>query len=631
MSVAKAGDNKRSSRQDLHAAFLGGFGQQAWRWLGAWQRSRAGLAGFEFAVWAPNAERVGVIGDWNQWRPQWLTRDGAFWQGFVAEATAGQLYKLVIEDVHGLRTERADPFARQAELRPGTASRLCGPSDYRWHDAAWMRGRGKAHQPDQPLSIYEVHLGSWRRWDDGTPGYREIARPLADHVRKLGFTHVELLPPHEHPYDPSWGYQVTGYFAPTSRWGTPDDFRYLVDQLHGAGIGVLIDWVPAHFPRDGHGLGRFDGTPLFEHPDPQRGEHPDWGTLIFDFGRPEVQSFLLASAHYWLSEFHIDGLRVDAVASMLYLDYSRPPGKWTPNKDGGRYNLEAIAFLRNLNHLFSEAFSDCLCIAEESTAFVGVTAPIAQDGLGFHYKWNMGWMHDALGYLGLDPVHRAWHHDRITFSTTYASAERFVLPLSHDEVVHGKGSLVRKMGGQWQHGLDQLRLLYGLQWLHPGKKLLFMGQEFGQDREWNQDIGLDWHLLADPVRQGLLAWVAELNRLYRSHPALHVGDCDRQGFVWVEGANRGESLLVWQRCSPAESLVAVLHFTPVDRRGLWVPLPELGRWQVVVNSAWQQFGGERTAPDPDTDAIDIYGRVHAQLDVPPFGVLILARLATAQP
>ncbi len=385
MSVAKAGDNKRSSRQDLHAAFLGGFGQQAWRWLGAWQRSRAGLAGFEFAVWAPNAERVGVIGDWNQWRPQWLTRDGAFWQGFVAEATAGQLYKLVIEDVHGLRTERADPFARQAELRPGTASRLCGPSDYRWHDAAWMRGRGKAHQPDQPLSIYEVHLGSWRRWDDGTPGYREIARPLADHVRKLGFTHVELLPPHEHPYDPSWGYQVTGYFAPTSRWGTPDDFRYLVDQLHGAGIGVLIDWVPAHFPRDGHGLGRFDGTPLFEHPDPQRGEHPDWGTLIFDFGRPEVQSFLLASAHYWLSEFHIAGLRVDAVASRLYLDYSRPPGKWTPNKDGGRYNLEAIAFLRNLNHLFSEAFSDCLCIAEESTAFVGVTAPIAQDGLGFPY------------------------------------------------------------------------------------------------------------------------------------------------------------------------------------------------------------------------------------------------------
>ncbi|MSQ82849.1 MAG: 1,4-alpha-glucan branching protein GlgB [Myxococcales bacterium] len=614
---------------ELTDEFCRGVGWQAWRWLGAWPRQRNGLAGFQFNVWAPNAEHVGVVGDWNGWRPQWLERQGALWSGFLGDAVEGQLYKLAIVDVHGMPTERADPFARQAELRPGTASKLVGTSTYRWHDAAWMRKRAQVQARDQPLAIYEVHLGSWRRWGDDPPTCRELAKPLVEHVRKLGFTHVEFLPPLEHPYDPSWGYQVTGYFAPTSRWGTPDDFRYLVEQLHIAGIGVLIDWVPAHFPKDTHGLARFDGTPLYEHADPQRGEHPDWGTLIFDYGRPEVQSFLLASAHYWLTEMHVDGLRVDAVASMLYLDYSRQPGQWTPNVQGGNWNLEAIELLRALNRMIEMEIPDVLCIAEESTSFPNVTLPLADGGLGFAYKWNMGWMHDALGYLALDPIERSRHHDQITFSTTYAHAEHFVLPLSHDEVVHGKGSLVRKMGGQWQHGLDQLRLLLGYQWLHPGKKLLFMGQEFGQDREWNQDYGLDWHLVADPPRLGLLAWVAHLNSLYRLNKALHAGDCDLKGFDWVEGNNHDESILIWQRKSADQALVCVLHFTPVDRRDHWLPLPLAGTWRYVTSSALVEFGGDRDKlPDP-VQASDQYGRICAQLDVGPFVVLVLERATEA--
>ena len=610
------------------AAFHAGTDFAAWQWLGAWPQHREGLDGYAFAVWAPNATAVGVIGEFNQWRPDHMVREGQIWRCFIAGAQAGELYKFRVADVHGLHADRADPMARHCELRPGTASRLVGPTRHVWGDQQWMAERGQRQRRDSPLSIYEVHLGSWRKWGDDPPNYRELAPKLADWVARHGFTHVELLPPMEHPYDPSWGYQVTGYFAPTSRCGTHDDFRFLVDTLHRAGIGVLVDWVPAHFPRDAHALARFDGTPLYEHPHPHRGEHPDWGTYIFDYGRPEVQSFLLASAHFWLQELHVDGLRVDAVASMLYLDYSRPHGQWTPNEHGGNWNLQAIAFLRSLNTMLARELPDVLCIAEESTSFPNVTGPLQDGGLGFSYKWNMGWMHDTLGYFSLDPLWRAHSHDRITFSTTYAFAEHYVLPLSHDEVVHGKGALIRKMCGQVEHGFGQLRLLYGCQWMHPGKKLLFMGQEFGQNTEWNQDRELDWGLLLAPPNQQLAKWVAALNQLYRQRKALHAGDCDPQGFAWVEGSNSVESILVWQRNGGADSLVVVLHFTPVDRRDHWVPLPAVGSWRTVLSSGLAEYGGDRLALPAPAVATERDGRPWAQLDVSPYCVLVLEHVAT---
>jgi len=609
--------------------FHGGTGFAAWRWLGAHPRHQDGLDGYAFAVWAPHAEGVAVCGDWNDWRGEPLARDArGVWRGFCAGAEPGQFYKLRVVDVHGLAGERSDPFGFAHDLRPGTASRLCPDDTFAWRDARWLKRRAEVQRADRPLSIYEVHLGSWQRWGDAAPGYRELAPLLADHVARLGFTHVEFLPPMEHPYDPSWGYQVTGHFAPTARHGGPDDFRFLVDTLHRRGIGVLVDWVPAHFPRDPHALAFFDGTPLYEHPDPQRGMHPDWGTNIFDYGRPEVVSFLLASAHFWIASMHVDGLRVDAVASMLYRDYSRGPGQWTPNVMGGTWNLEAIAFLRALNRMVHAEFPGVLCIAEESTVFPQVSGEIEAGGLGFDYKWNMGWMHDTLAYFGLDPLWRCHHHDKLTFPFTYAHVERFLLPLSHDEVVHGKGALVRKMTGLWHHGLDQLRLLFGGQWLHPGKKLLFMGQEFGQDREWNQDVGLDWHLCADEARQGLLRWVAALNRLYRDRAALHAGDCDPRGFAWVEGANRDESILVFSRHGGGDELVAVIHHTPVDRPLHLVPVPALGSWRTVLSSALRSYGGDRAGLPPPVEAVVVGGRPMAPLDVAPFAVLVIERVAT---
>ncbi|MBI5607447.1 MAG: 1,4-alpha-glucan branching protein GlgB [Deltaproteobacteria bacterium] len=603
-------------------AFDSGLGHTCWRWLGAWPDPRDPNGLWHFATWAPNAEAVAVVGSWSHWQPTPLQRHGSLWHGTVTGPRPGDLYKLRVTDVHGLTLDRADPYARRAELRPGTASQLDAPSQHVWGDQQWLEQRADRHRTDRPLAIYEVHLGSWKSAAD-IRSYRDLAAPLIAHVKYLGFTHVELLPLMEHPYDPSWGYQVTGYFAATSRFGTPDDLRYLVDQLHQAGIGVLVDWVPAHFPRDLHALGRFDGTPLYEHPDPQRGEHPDWGTYIFDYGRPEVRSFLLASAHYWLESFHFDGLRVDAVASMLYLDYSRQPGQWTPNRDGGNVNYEAVEFIKTLNAMLRHEFCGALCIAEESTAYARVTGD-GPDGLGFQYKWNMGWMHDSLRYLSHDPIHRRWHHDIITFATTYAFAEHFVLPLSHDEVVHGKGSLVRKMGGRWQDGVAQLRLLYGFQWLHPGKKLLFMGQEFAQENEWNQDIGLDWHLCEQPERKALLAWLAALGALYQSRRELQF-DCHPKGFEWVEGNDRDHGVLVWQRrdVDTGRALVAVLHFTPVWRPKHGVPMPQAGSYQVILSSADPQFAGDQPLPAGPLATHAHYGRPSVDLDLAPYQVLVL--------
>lgn len=608
-------------------SFFEGWGAETWRSLGAWPVDlphAEGGRGWRFAVWAPSAQAVGVVGSWNDWQPQALQREGAVWWGVLAGPRTGQLYKYRVVDLHGFASERADPFARAAELRPGTASQLVEASQHAWGDGDWLTGRPHRQRRDQPLSIYELHLGSWRGGQGHAWNYRDLIEPLVGYLQRLGFTHVELLPVLEHPYDPSWGYQVTGYFCPTSRHGSPDDLRALIDALHQAGIGVIMDWVPAHFPKDAHALSNFDGTPLYEHADPRRGEHPDWGTLIFDYGRPEVRSFLLSSAHYWLSEFHIDGLRVDAVASMLYLDYSRGHGQWAPNVHGGNWNLEAVSFLRDMNTMIHKAFPGALSIAEESTAFPQVTSPQQEGGLGFDYKWNMGWMHDTLRYLAKDPLYRAHHHNWLTFASTYAFAEAFVLPLSHDEVVHGKGSLLNKMAGDRHHSLDQLRLLYGEQWLHPGKKLLFMGQEFGQAREWNQDRELDWPLSAEPARQGLIAWVGELNRLYRLYPALHDGDCSPHGFVWIEGADKDHSVLVWQRRSrDGHALVAVLHFTPVARPGHWIPLPQCGSWQLIASSDLQQFGGPRQSLQAPVEAEMRWGRPHAQVDVAPYGVHLL--------
>lgn len=619
--------------------FFAGRATTAWRWMGAHPHPEGG---FHFALWAPAAQCVAVMGDWNDWQPQPLEQHGVFWAGHASAACAGQLYKFQILDAEGNTSDRADPYARAAELRPGTASRLLGPSLHTWQDSNWLARRATTPWRERPMAIYELHLGSWLRHDGLAPGYRALAAPLVHHVRAYGFTHVEFLPVLEHPYDPSWGYQVTGYFAPTSRWGTPDDLRYLIDALHNAGIGVILDWVPAHFPRDGHALARLDGTPLYEHPNPQRGEHPDWGTLIFDYGRPEVASFLLSSARYWLEEFHADGLRVDAVASMLYLDYSRPPGQWMPNQHGGNWNLEAITFLQRLSTEVFDAVPGSVCMAEESTAFPGVTKPVQEGGLGFAFKWSMGWMHDSLAFFGTDPLGRPHLHDRWTFSTTYAFSEAFVLPLSHDEVVHGKRSLVGKLGGSPDHALLQLRLLLAWQWLHPGKKLLFMGAELAETVEWNQDGSLDWRLQQDPQRQQLRHWLAALGWLYQHQPALWF-DANPHGFAWVEGSNSAESVLIFARQLPEplsetlppnpheaeprwRQLVCVVHATPVLRAGQWIPMPVLGKWRLILASDDAQFGGSRPARTQRSFVASTqWKRPQLRCDLPPYGVLVFAR------
>jgi 1,4-alpha-glucan branching enzyme len=567
--------------------------------LGSHVISVDGVEGVFFAVWAPDAERIAVIGDFNGWdgsrhllRPHGVS---GIWEGFLPGVGAGAVYKYRIwSRYNGYVVDKADPFARWAEMPPRTGS-IVWREGYVWGDEGWLRRRKASNALSAPIAIYEVHLGSWRRvpGDDGRPlTYRELAPELAEHVRRLGFTHVEFLPVMEHPFGGSWGYQTSGYFAPTSRFGTPDDFAYLVDHLHRSGTGVILDWVPSHFPSDEHGLGYFDGTYLFEHAEPRQRIHPDWESLIFNYGRREVQSFLISSAFFWLDRFHADGLRVDAVASMLYLDYSRAEGEWVPNQYGGRENLEALTFLRRFNEEVYKAFPDVQTIAEESTAWPMVSRPTYVGGLGFGMKWDMGWMHDTLQYFARDPVHRRFHHHDLTFRMIYAFTENFVLPLSHDEVVHGKGSLLGKMpGDDWQR-FANLRLLYAYMYAQPGKKLLFMGAELAQWREWSHEESLDWHLLEWTPHRGVQKLVADLNSLYRSEPALHARDADWSGFAWIDANDSEQSVLTFVRTAEeGEEIVVACNFTPVPRHNYRIGVSRRGTWREVLNTDAGDYGG----------------------------------------
>jgi 1,4-alpha-glucan branching enzyme len=552
-----------------------------------------------FAVWAPNAAEVSVIGEWNRWnagadRLEPRSDGSGIWEGRASGVGRGDVYKYrIVSREGGHVADKADPYAFRTELPPATGSRTWS-LEYDWGDGEWMATRAANNALGAPISIYEVHAGSWRRDDGRFLGYRELARALADYVTKQGFTHVELMPITEHPFYGSWGYQTTGYFAPTARYGEPQDFMYFVDHLHQRGIGVILDWVPSHFPTDAHGLGYFDGTHLYEHADPRQGFHPEWNSAIFNYGRNEVRSFLASSGLFWLDKYHVDGLRVDAVASMLYLDYARKHGEWVPNRYGGKENLEAVDFLRRFNEAAYRDHPDTMTIAEESTAWPMVSRPTSMGGLGFGMKWNMGWMHDTLAYMKEDPVHRRHHHHMLTFSLVYAFNENFVLPLSHDEVVHGKGSLIGKMpGDDWQKRAN-LRALYGFMWTHPGKKLLFMGGEFGQRREWAHDGELEWGLAADPGHAGIQRFVADLNRLLRAEPALHERDFTHEGFEWLEGNDAAQSVVVFlRRAAPADGpmLLIACNFTPVPRQNYVVGVPEDGYWREVLNSDARLYGG----------------------------------------
>ena len=579
-------------------------------------------------MWAPSAERVSVLGKSNNWTAGVHALDSdpsGVWRGTFEGYAPSTTYKYAVQAREtGVITDKADPVAFSAQLPPATGSVICSPS-HDWDDGDWMASRGPRHRFDSPISIYEVHLGSWR-YEPG--GYRAIARQLADYCADMGFTHVELMPVTEHPFYGSWGYQTTGYFAPTSRYGTPEDFMAMVDILHRAGIGVIVDWVPSHFPVDEHGLGFFDGTHLFEHADPKQGFHPDWKSFVFNYDRPEVRSFLLSSAHYWFDRFHIDGLRVDAVASMLYLDYSRADGEWIPNQDGGNENLGAVAFLQELNRSVYEAFPDVLTAAEESTAWPGVTNPTDVGGLGFGFKWDMGWMHDTLEYMSREPVHRRWAHDQLTFRSVYQAAEHYLLPLSHDEVVHGKGSLLTKMpGDRWQQ-FANLRLLYGYQWTAPGKKLLFMGCEFGAVDEWNHESELAWPSLSDPLHAGVQGWVRRLNEIYRDFPSLSRVDRDPAGFAWIVNDDRDQSVVAFVRAAPDESpVLVVLNNTPVPRDGYQLGVPAGGAWQVLANSDDAGYGGSGAGSSSNVSAQAGLLHGHANvvtLDLPPLGALLLA-------
>ena len=567
--------------------------------LGAHPMTHEGVDGSHFAVWAPNARRVSVVGDFNRWdgrRHQMRKRiDSGLWEIFAPGIREGAVYKYEIADRRGVvQPLKADPFGFAGELRPSTASVVARTDNFTWHDAAHMAARAAGDPRRRPLSIYEVHLGSWRRGGEGGfLSYEELARQLIPYALDLGFTHLELLPVCEHPLDASWGYQPIGLFAPTRRFGNPAGFAHFVDQAHIAGLGVIIDWVPAHFPTDQHGLARFDGTPLYEYADPRRGFQPDWNTAVYDFGRAEVGNMLLANALYWFDRFHVDGLRVDAVSSMLYLDYSRKPGEWLPNAEGGNTNREAVAFLQRVNELVYGQHPGAIMVAEESTAWPGVSHPTHAGGLGFGYKWNMGWMHDTLDYISREPVHRRWHHNQMTFASMYAFSENFVLPISHDEVVHGKGSLLGRIpGDDWQR-FATVRACLGFMWGHPGKKLLFMGQEFGQWREWDFNQSLDWHLLDYPLHAGLRACLRDLNRLYRAIPALHARDCEAEGLRWSVANDDSQSVYSWLRFgAPGDQPVAVVsNFTPVPRSGYRIGLPQAGRWREVFNSDAAGYGG----------------------------------------
>ncbi|MGH7477406.1 MAG: 1,4-alpha-glucan branching protein GlgB [Longimicrobiales bacterium] len=619
---------------DLHL-FNEGTHFRLYEKLGAHPLERGGERGTYFAVWAPNAERVSVIGSFNSWeREQHVLSAKAgsgIWEGFIPGVAPGTVYKYWIRSRHdGYAVAKADPFGAQHELPPATAS-VVAALDYEWSDDAWMRGRARRNALAAAISIYEIHLGSWARSPEHPErhlGYRDVAPKLADYVERMGFTHVEFLPLMEHPFYGSWGYQTTGYFAPTSRFGSPADFMYLVDHLHQRGIAVILDWVPSHFPSDEHGLAYFDGTHLFEHADPRQGYHPDWNSYIFNYGRNEVRSFLGSSALYWLERFHADGLRVDAVASMLYLDYSRAQGEWIPNEYGGRENLDAISFLRKLNEAVYERFPDVQNYAEESTAWPMVSRPTYVGGLGFGMKWDMGWMHDTLQYVSRDPVFRRYHHSELTFRMIYAFNENFVLPLSHDEVVHGKGSLLAKMPGDPWQKFANLRLLFGYMWTQPGKKLLFMGDEIGQWREWMHDQSLDWHLLGDSMHQGLQRWVADLNRLYRERPALSQLDFDPAGFEWVDASDADNSVLCYLRHAktPQDELLCILNFTPTPRPNYRVGVSRGNRWREVLNSDAPLYGGSGQGNMGGVDAAPVpyHGRMYSlNLTLPPLSLLLL--------
>jgi len=608
-----------------------------WEVLGAHLTEMDGVAGVRFAVWAPGARRVSVVGGFNGWdgrrHPMRLHPAQGVWEIFVPGLAEGAVYKYEVAPRHGESFLKADPLAFSAEVRPATASVVADLRKYAWNDTEWMETRRGVDYCTTPMAVYEVHLGSWKRVpQDGERSltYREIAHDLADYVAGLGFTHVELLPVMEHPYDPSWGYQVTGYYAPTSRFGTPDDFRYFVDHMHQRGIGVILDWVPAHFPKDAHALRRFDGTALYEHADPRQGEHPDWGTLVFNFGRNEVRNFLVSNALFWLEEYHADGLRVDAVASMLYLDYSREAGEWVPNRYGGRENLEAIDFLQQLNASVRDRYPGALMIAEESTAWPGVTQPPHLGGLGFHIKWNMGWMNDFLRFMHEEPVHRKYHFNALTFSLMYAFSEKFILPFSHDEVVHGKGSLINKMPGDaWQKAAN-LRLALGAMWAHPGKKLLFMGIELGQWQEWSEGRSLDWHLLDEPLHAGVQRWMRDLNALYRADPALWETDFGHEGFEWIDFHDAEQSVLSFMRraAEAGDELLFVCNFTPVPRHRYHVGVPHAGRWREVLNSDAEIYGGSNLGNGGVVETVPLaaHGREQAlPLTLPPLGILALRR------
>jgi 1,4-alpha-glucan branching enzyme len=604
--------------------------------LGSHLINSGGAEGVLFSVWAPNAQKVSVKGDFNGWsndshplHPRW---DGSgIWEGFIPGMGAGEVYKYhIVSNFNGYSVDKGDPFAFSWERPPRTASRTCS-LEYEWSDSAWMQGRKRNNSLEAPLSIYEIHLGSWRRVpEEGNRylTYRELAHQLADYVIYMGFTHVEIMPVMEHPFYGSWGYQTVGYFAPTSRYGTPQDFMYMIDHLHSKGIGVILDWVPSHFPSDQHGLSYFDGTYLFEHSDPKKGFHQEWKSYIFNYGRNEVRNFLTSSALFWLDKYHIDGIRVDAVASMLYLDYARKEGEWIPNEYGGNEDLEAVSFLKRLNEAIYYSYPDVQTMAEESTSWPMVSRPVYIGGLGFGIKWNMGWMHDTLKYFSNDPLHRKHNHDRITFSIWYAFFENFVLPISHDEVVHGKGALIGKMpGDEWQRSAN-LRLLFGYMYGHPGKKLLFMGCEFSQWKEWDHNESLEWHALEHSSHQGVQKWVCDLNRLYREEPALYELDFSHDGFQWIDPHNWEESILCFLRNgrSERETITVICNLTPVPRYDYRVGVPAGGYWKELLNSDSTIYGGsgQGNAGGIQADEIPFHGREFSlSLTLPPLGVLFL--------
>jgi 1,4-alpha-glucan branching enzyme len=608
--------------------------EELWEKLGAHVREMEGVTGTAFAVWAPSARAVSVVGDFNYWdgrvHPMRMLGASGIWEVFLPGVGSGAAYKYEILTPDREIRLKADPLAFATEVPPKTAS-VVWQSEHEWNDAKWLERRAKGRPLQEPVSIYEVHLGSWRlnpMEDNRSLNYLELADELAAYALDMGFTHLELLPVMAHPFSGSWGYQVTGYFAPTPNFGTPDDFRTFVDRLHGHGLGVILDWVPAHFPRDDFALARFDGTALYEHSDPRRGAHPDWGTLVFNYGRHEVRNFLVANALYWLRDFHADGIRVDAVASMLYLDYSREDGEWVPNQFGGNEDLDAVAFLKELNEVVHGREPGTISAAEESTAWPGVSRPTYLGGLGFGFKWNMGWMHDTLGYFQQDPVHRRWHHHELTFSLVYAFTENFILPLSHDEVVHGKGSLIDKMPGDWWQKRANLRALYAYMWAHPGKKLLFMGQEFAQGAEWSADRSLDWHLLENPDHAGIQRLVRDLNHAYRAEPALWELDFEPTGFYWIEANDAANNIVAFARrnADGERVMVFVANLSPVPRHDYRLGLPKAGRWREAVNTDSTHYGGTDTGNFGGIEAEPLgwMGQPYsAEISLPPLAALWL--------